>query len=612
MSIMATHRRSLGVNFSSRGESEILVWAPHAKEVTVVIVDSGERILLRREARGYHGGITPALKPAMRYWFELDGEQLADPASLLQPEGVFGPSEVFNPHAFHWTDQQWKNSSLKEYIIYELHVGTFTESGDFAGIIAKLPHLKALGVTAIELMPVAEFPGSRNWGYDGVFAYAAHHAYGGPRDLQELVNACHEHGIAVVLDVVYNHVGPEGNVLPKFGDYFTDKYRTPWGQAINFDDAGSDEVRKYYLENALMWMRDFHIDALRLDAVHAIRDFGATHFLAELRDHVDALSSQMNRPFYLIAECDLNDPKFISNRDQQGYGMHAQWIDEFHHALRVASGKKPEGYYSDFGEFIYLGKAFKDAYVYDGQYSEHRQKTFGKKASGLSGESFVVFSQNHDQVGNSMRGDRTSVQVDFELLKVMAAAVICSPYLPLLFMGEEYAEERPFQYFVSHAGEELVEAVRNGRKKEFAAFFNDEGEVPDPQSEQTYLNSKLDWTCLEDARHAAMFRYYRRLIAVRKHSRILASCDRERLHLSVQNSEKCLVVHRWKDNDHIVCVFNFSDEAHSLEMPALEHLRGVVNSADKEWRGSGEATPAYDKHVRVAPKCFLLFSSEHV
>lgn len=612
MSIMATHRRSLGVNFSSRGECEILVWAPHAKAVTVLVVDLEERILLRKEPRGYHSVITSVLKPGMRYWFELDGEKLADPASQLQPEGVFGPSEVFNPHAFRWTDQRWKNMPLQEYIIYELHVGTFTEGGDFAGVISKLPHLKTLGVTAIELMPVAEFSGTRNWGYDGVFCYAAHHAYGGPLGLQEMVNACHDQGIAVVLDVVYNHVGPEGNVLNRFGDYFTDKYRTPWGQAINFDDAGSDEVRKYYLENALMWMRDFHIDALRLDAVHAIRDFSVTHILAELRDQTDALSAEMNRPFYLIAECDLNDPKYIAGRDQSGYGMHAQWIDEFHHALRVAAGKKPEGYYSDFGEFIYLGKAFKDAYVYDGQYSEHRQRKLGKKATGLPGHSFIVFSQNHDQVGNSMRGDRSSMQVDFESLKVMAAAVICGPYLPLLFMGEEYAEERPFQYFVSHAGEELVEAVRNGRKKEFAAFFNDEEEVPDPQSEKTFLDSKLDWKCLNNRAHTTMFQYYRRLIAVRKHSRILASCDRERLHVVVQDPEKCLLVHRWLGNDHIVCVFNFSDQIRQMEMPSLQQMNCAVNSSDKEWMGSGEATPAYDRYLQVPPKCFLLFSTEHV
>lgn len=613
MSVIVPHRRSLGVNFSSRGESEVLVWAPCAESVAIINDQSEERIALHREARGYFSCISAHLKPGDRYWMELNQQRrYPDPASLFQPKGIFGPSEIFNVNAFRWTDADWNNLLLKDYIIYELHIGTFTPAGDLVAAIDKLPYLKQLGITAIEVMPVAEFSGTRNWGYDGVYPYAVHHAYGGPGALQQFVNACHEHGLAVILDVVYNHLGPEGNNLGSFGHYFTDKYRTPWGKAINFDDAGCDEVRKYFLENALMWFRDFHIDALRLDAVHAICDFSSKHFLRELRDEVNALSLQIHRPLYLIAECDLNDPKYLEGESRMGYGMDAQWIDEFHHALRVASGKEPSGYYSDFKEFITLGKSMASAYVYDGQYSAHRQKTFGRPAGDLPGECFIVFSQNHDQIGNSMLGERTSLLVDFDMLKVMAAAVICSPYLPMLFMGEEYGEQRPFQYFINHQDEALVQAVREGRKREFAAFYHHDVDVPDPQSVDTFLNSKLNWDAVNVGRHRVLFEYYQELIRLRKADPILASCSRKNLSSVALELEKCLIVHRRVDTHELVAVFNFSGEHRQITLPAISGMKCLIHSAAERWHGSEKQKPEYTADINVLPKSFLLFSNDHV
>jgi maltooligosyltrehalose trehalohydrolase len=613
MSVVVTNRRSLGVNFSSRGESEVLVWAPHAKSVAIVSDDKDARITLHPEARGYFSCITSHLRPGDRYWVELDQQiRLPDPASMLQPAGIFGPSEVFNPNNFHWSDREWTNPPLREYIIYELHVGTFTSRGDFLSIIDRLPYLNELGITAIELMPVSEFPGDRNWGYDGVFPYAAHHAYGGPRALQELVDACHQHKIAVILDVVYNHLGPEGNNLGKFGPYFTEKYNTPWGKAINFDDHGCDEVRKYFLENALMWLRDFHIDALRLDAVHAIRDFGATHFLEELAADVKALNADTNSTHYLIAECDLNDPKFLRDLSRDGYGMQAQWIDEFHHALRVAAGKRPIGYYSDFDGMVYLSKAFADAYVYDGQYSLHRQKTFGRKVGNISGDHFVVFSQNHDQVGNTMLGDRSSHEVSFGMLKVLAGAVLCSPYIPLLFMGEEYGERQPFQYFVSHHGDELVEAVRTGRRNEFLAFFTDGGHPPDPQANDTFLNSKLRWDRVSEPGHEALLRYYKELIRLRKASIVLASCSRDELTAVAYETEKCLYVQRNVSGHHMVAVFNFSPAEQRVSLPDVPGMSCLLNASSSRWGGNEKSDPEYNALMTLSPTTFLLFGTEHV
>ena len=455
---------------------------------------------------GYWQTWVANVKPGTRYKFALqDGPERPDPASMHQPMGVHEASEVVDHHAFAWTDSSWPGLPLEQYIIYELHTGTFTPQHTFEGIIQKLDYLVDLGITAIELMPVAAFPGSRNWGYDGVYPFAVQESYGGPEGLKKLVNACHVKGLAVVLDVVYNHMGPEGNYLNDFGPYFTGKYNTPWGKALNFDDAGCDGTRNFFIQNALMWFREYHIDALRLDAVHAIIDLSAKHFLLELAEAVNELSLETGRKFYLIAESDLNDVQVINPPAKGGFGMDAQWCDDFHHALHALTTGETDGYYEDFGKLEDLEKVFNEAFVYSGIYSAHRKKTFGSNASQHPARQFVVCMQNHDQVGNRMLGERLPALVSFPMLKLAAAAYLLSPYLPMLFMGEEYGETNPFLYFISHTDPELVKAVQEGRKKEFKAF-KWAGNIPDPQSEETFLSSCLSWNYHEgQGKNSAIF-----------------------------------------------------------------------------------------------------------
>lgn len=585
MNAIRVNRKSAGINFSERGEAEVLIWAPYAKAVTLVNFGTGERIPLQHDGRGYWATFTSRLQPGDQYFIDLDGKAYPDPASVYQPDGVSGPSQIINLHAFGWEDHDWKNPELKDYVIYELHVGTFTPEGTFAGVASKLDYLKSLGITAIELMPVAQFSGTRNWGYDGVFPFAVQNSYGGPEALQALVNACHQRGIAVILDVVYNHLGPEGNNLEAFGPFFTEKYKTPWGKAVNFDDAGCDAVRKYFIENALMWFRDFRIDALRLDAVHAIKDFSPEHILRKIKQYTNELMWETGRTHYLIAECDLNDIRYIDSLEEKGYGMDAQWVDEFHHALRVTAGHDRMGYYEDFNGILHFAKAWRHAYVYDGQYSTHRDKTFGTDATNLPADKFVVFSQNHDQIGNRMLGERTAVLHSFELLKVLAATVLTSPFIPMVFMGEEYAEKNPFQYFVSHQNKELIEAVRTGRKHEFAAFHNGE-EVPDPQAEETFKHSRLNWNLLTERQHEIMFKYYQKLIALRKQYAALSGTERNAIKIGLQEAQWCLTVHRWtqQQQQHVLLIFNFSTTSHEHSaLPEGIDWKLILNSASTEW-----------------------------
>jgi maltooligosyltrehalose trehalohydrolase len=528
-------RRNLGVAFQAKsGLAQVKVWSPGKSTVSIEIPARELVMTLEPVERGYWTLQTNMIAPGDRYHFILNDENsYPDPASVSQPDGVHGLSEAVDLAAFGWNDKAWRNPPLADYIIYELHSGTYTQKGTLTAIIDKLPYLKKLGINAIEIMPVAQFPGSRNWGYDGVFLFAVQNSYGGHRDLQELVDACHQNGMAVILDVVYNHLGPEGNILGMYGPYFTSKYKTPWGQAINFDDSGCDGVREFYIENALMWFRDFHIDALRLDAVHAIKDLSAKHILADLADRVPELEKVTGGRYYLIAESDLNDPKYIQKRNECGYGMDAQWLDEFHHALRVTSGEKPIGYYSDFKGISHLSKSYRDAYVYDGIFSEHRNRTFGARASHMPAEKFVVFSQNHDQIGNRMKGERSGQLFGFEMQKLFAGAVLMSPYIPLLFMGEEWSSSSPFIYFVSHTDDELIEAVRQGRQEEFKEFHS-EGQTPDPQSEETFLKSKISWQEVEKEPHSSMLEYYKALIDFRKKHREFLTREKGRYDVSCQ------------------------------------------------------------------------------
>jgi maltooligosyltrehalose trehalohydrolase len=463
---------------------------------------------------GYFRAEVADLKPGALYSYVLpDGQERPDPASHHQPLGVHGPSALVDHDAYPWSAEGWVSPPVDEYILYELHVGTFTPEGTFDAAIKRIPHLKNLGITAVELMPVGAFPGARNWGYDGVSPYAVQESYGGPDGLKRLVDALHSAGLAAVLDVVYNHLGPEGNYLGQFGPYFTDQYRTPWGQAVNFDGPGSDEVRRYFIDNALHWLGQYRFDALRLDAVHGIYDFGACHILAEMEEVMEAAWPGQQK--LLIAESDQNDERLCSPRHRGGYGLPAQWSDDYHHCLHTLLTGERDGYYADFGQAEHLAAAWIGGFVYGGRYSAFRQRRHGSTSALLKPRQLVVCSQNHDQIGNRMMGDRFTQTLTHTQLRLAATWVMLAPTVPLIFMGEEYAETAPFQYFVSHGDAGLLEAVREGRRREFASFAW-KGDVPDPADETTFMRSKLRWALLEEPAHAGMLEYYRALIRLRQ------------------------------------------------------------------------------------------------
>jgi maltooligosyltrehalose trehalohydrolase len=514
-----TWRLDLGATVLSPSTVRFRVWAPRAQSVSVQVCDANRTsAALEPRDRGYYEGVLSGIGPGARYRYVLDGEKhRPDPASRWQPNGVHDASAVVDPDAFHWTDQGWQGLALDELILYELHTGTFTAAGTFEAILPHLSYLKdEVGVTAIELMPVAQFPGSRNWGYDGVYPFAPQAGYGGPAGLKTLVNACHATGLAVILDVVYNHLGPEGNYLNDFGPYFTDRYRTPWGEAVNYDGPDSDEVRHFFLSNALYWVTEYHVDGLRLDAVHGIFDFSATHMLQELAETVHAEARRLGRTVQIIAESDLNDSRLIAPATQGGYGLDAQWNDDFHHAVHAVVTGERKGYYEDFGTLEQLATAIRQGFVYAGQYSRSRRRRHGNSSEGRPARQFVVFAQNHDQIGNRAVGDRLSAQLSAEGLKVVAATVLLSPNIPLLFMGEEYGETAPFQYFVEHGDAGLVEAVRRGRRAEFGHFGWNPEDIPDPQDPATLERSRLNLDRRYMEPHAALLRWTQSLIRLRK------------------------------------------------------------------------------------------------
>ncbi|UFH54060.1 malto-oligosyltrehalose trehalohydrolase [Spirosoma sp. KNUC1025] len=607
-------RRTLGITFSDNGAC-VRVWAPLAQSVALHLYKQDVTIPLTNDGNYWQAQVSQ-LQPGDTYKFVLnDALERPDPASLAQPEGVHGPSQAVDTQSFVWTDTGWSNLPLEDYLLYELHTGTFTPEGTFAGIETRLDYLIELGINAIEIMPVAQFPGTRNWGYDGVFPYAVQHSYGGIAGLQRLVDTCHRKGLAVVLDVVYNHMGPEGNYFTDYGPYFTTRYQTPWGNSLNFDDDYSDSVRHYFIENVLMWFRDLHIDALRIDAAHAIHDARETHLLREIKQYVDELMQQTGRQHYLIVESDQNETRFIQPLANQGYGMDAQWNDEFHHALRVTAGGERSGYYADYNGIQHLAKAYKDAYVYDGTYMPRRARIVGKSTAGHAGRQFVVFSQNHDQIGNRMLGERPSQLVSLEMQKLMAGAVISSPYLPMLFMGEEWGELNPFLYFVSHSDTNLIEAVRQGRKKEFAAFQGP-FEAPDAQDEQTFERSKLNWTRLSREPHQTLFRYYQTLLALRKHSS-LRHPDRESVAVVVDEARQTLTLFRQHSEagqsaETVVCLMNFSKEAQAFTLPISEKAwKKLLDSADPQWLGpiASPSEIAGNGSVTSQPESILIYTN---
>jgi maltooligosyltrehalose trehalohydrolase len=502
------------------------VWAPRPARVELALAqadalaDVGRtpqvRVAMTPEAGGSWSAEIPSAGPGTDYGYVLDGEgPFPDPRSPWQPSGVHGLSRTVDHGTFAWTDDGWDAPPLERAVIYELHVGTFTPAGTFDGAVGRLDDLVALGVTHVELMPVVEFPGSRGWGYDGVDLYAPHHAYGGPEALKRLVDACHAHGLAVLIDVVWNHLGPAGNYLGLYGPYFSDRYKTPWGEAVNFDGPGSDEVRKFVLDNARMWLRDFHADGLRIDAVHAIFDQSATHILEAVASDVHALGERLQRRLVVIAESDLNDPRLVRDVAEGGYGLDAQWNDDFRHALHVALTGESDGYHGQYRGLDDVAAALRRVFVYDGRYSAFRGRTHGRAVGALPSTRFVGFLQNHDQVGNRALGDRIGSLVPPEAVKAGAALVLLGPFVPLLFAGEEWGASSPFQYFTDHQDPALGAAVRDGRRQEFPDFQRDGIGVPDPQAAETFERSRLDWAERAREPHASTLSWYRELIAYR-------------------------------------------------------------------------------------------------
>ena len=516
------------------------VWAPIPSSVE--LVRGEERTAMSRGDGGYWS--TEVAADEREYAYSLDeGIPRPDPRSSWQPLGVHSPSRLVDHEAFGWTDALWCGMPLPGAALYELHIGTFTPAGTFDGAIERLDHLVELGVDAVELLPCNAFAGERGWGYDGVAWFAVHEPYGGPDGLKRFVDACHAKGLGVVMDVVYNHLGPAGNYLPEFGPYLTEAHQTPWGPAVNLDRAGSDEVRRYITDNALMWLRDYHIDGLRLDAVHALVDERATHLLEQLSTEVAALSVQVRRPLFLIAESDLNDPRLVSSRETGGYGLDAQWADDVHHALHANLTGETAGYYGDFGTLAAIAKALKGVFVHDGSWSTFRERAHGRPVPPtLSGTRFVAYLQDHDQIGNRATGDRISATLADGLVKVGAALVLTSACTPMLFMGEEWGARTPWQFFSDHEAE-LGVAVSRGRRAEFAAHGWSTKDVPDPQDVATFRASTLDWSELDGDREQDLLAWYRGLLALRRGRPELTDGRRDRVAVTY-DEEACWIVVR--------------------------------------------------------------------
>ncbi|MCT7956197.1 malto-oligosyltrehalose trehalohydrolase [Laspinema palackyanum] len=604
---------TLGSNYLGNDRCEFTVWAPTLKNVAVVIAgeDKQRAIAMEQQAEGYWKATAEGITPGTRYFYQLDGNLMRpDPAAHLQPDGVHGASAVVDPNAFSWSDRSWCNLPLSEYIIYELHVGTFTPEGTFEAIIPRLGVLKELGINAIEIMPVAQFPGDRNWGYDGVFPFAVQNSYGGPDKLKELVDACHQQGIAVIIDVVYNHLGPEGNYLPDFGPYFTNKYRPLWGEAMNFDEEYSDGVRNFFIENALYWLRDYHIDALRLDAIQAIFEMGARPFLQQLSDAVADLSEQEGRKFYITAESDLNDVRVLRPKELGGYGLDSQWCDDFHHVLHTLLTGEDDRYYQDFGQIQQLVKSFKEGFVYDGQYAPHRKRRHGNSSKDQPAHQFIVFSQNHDQTGNRIGGDRLSTLISFDGLKLAAATILLSPFLPFLFMGEEYGETAPFLYFVSHSDEDLIEAIRQDKEKEFTQG-SESGKFNNPQDVNTFNQCKLNWEKHQQGQHQILWNFYRRLIELRRTIPALKNRSKETLDSSCLEAENLLFVRRWHDNSQVFYVINFSNNMVKFEPNIPEgNWQKILDSSEESWKGSGASLPDViqpQKSISIPPLAVAVY-----
>jgi maltooligosyltrehalose trehalohydrolase len=577
------------------------VWAPKPGMVALKI---GDRIypMDGPSDRGYWTVDVEDAGPGTDYAFLLDEDPTPypDPRSLWQPHGVHEASRVYDQHAFKWDDAVWQGPPLTGAVIYELHIGTFTPEGNFDTAISKLEYLYKLGITHIEVMPVAEAAGDRGWGYDGVALFASCSCYGGPEAFKRFVNACHLHGMGVILDVVYNHFGPVGNYTGKFGPYTTSKHQTPWGDAVNLEDRGSDEVRSFFSDNALMWMRDFHVDGLRLDAIHELVDRSAVHFLEQLAANVYNLSATVGRRLFLIAESDLNNPLIVRPIEANGYGMDAQWSDDFHHALFTllhVEDDKTKGYYSDFGDVECLAKSLKDMFVYDGVYSEYRERHHGRPVDSLSAHHFIGFIQNHDQVGNRATGDRVEHIIGVQRTKIALGIVMTAPFIPMLFQGEEFAASTPFLYFADHDDPEMAKLVSEGRKKEFAAFGWDEAQIPNPEDRSTFEDSRLNWDEVNDAKHLDMLEWTTRLIHLRRNS--VSLNDGDRGHLKVHFSEE----DKWirMDRNLVTVIANLGSTACRFKV-GPEHQLVLASVAD--------GTRFEEDEVTVPADGFVVLSAE--
>ncbi len=547
------------------------VWAPGADSVEVAL--AGRTHPMIRGGDGWWSAPEVAAEHGADYGYVVDGQgPMPDPRSRHQPDGVHGLSRVVEHSRFAWTDAAWRGRALAGSVTYELHIGTFTPGRTFDSAIERLDHLVELGIDLVEVMPVAAFPGRHGWGYDGVALHAVHEPYGGPDGLKRFVDACHARDLGVMLDVVYNHLGPSGNYLSEFGPYFTDKHHTPWGAAVNLDDAGSDEVRRYIVDSAVAWLRDYHVDGLRLDAVHALVDDRATHVLTELQIAVEELAEQTGKPLFLVAESDRNDPRTVAPRELGGHGLAGQWADDIHHALHSLLSGERQGYYVDFGSYECLAKTLTEAFFHAGTYSTFRGRTHGAAVdrTRTPGSAFVTYLQNHDQVGNRATGDRLSASVSGGRMAIGAALVLGSAFSPMVFMGEEWAASTPWQYFTDHQEPELADAVREGRRNEFASHGWDRGDIPDPQDTATVEASTLDWAELEKDTHARMLRWYRDLIALRRAQPDLSDPRLDAVRVDFDAEADWVVMHRGR----LRVVANLAETAQAvpLDLPTGEVL----------------------------------------
>ena len=579
---------------------EFHVWAPLPKQLKVQ-VDGVAYPMEGPDARGNWWAKVDAAECGSQYGFLLDEDPVAypDPRSFSQAEGVHKLSVLYDQKEFVWSDEHWRGLPLASAVMYELHIGTFTQAGTFDSAIERLAYLQELGITHVELMPVAEWAGDRGWGYDGVLLFAATQHYGGPDAMKRFVNACHEHQIGVILDVVYNHFGPVGNYTGRFGPYITDRHQTPWGAAINFERAGSDEVRKFFLDNALMWLRDYHCDGLRLDAIHEIMDRSAVHFLEQLSAQVENLSAMAGRRLFLIAESDLNDPKIVRSIEANGYGMSAQWSDDFHHSLATIIFTDPghKGYYDDFGAMESLAKAIKDVFVFDGQYSKYRDRSHGRPVDNVSAHHFINFLQNHDQIGNRAFGDRIQETIGLPKTKAALGLVMMAPYIPMLFMGEEYAASTPFLYFADHEDPEMARLVAEGRKREFADFGFDGNEIPNPEDLDVFTRSKLNWDEVHVGEHEEMYQWVKALIRIRRNSICLNDGDRGHMRVTISEERRSLRM----DRGTVSVLLNLGDAPVTYEVTPAHKLLLALDPVSTTVEGS---------RVSVPPIGFAVFSAE--